>query len=356
MPPTQARVAVPREFTIPKSSIIPRPRAACINPTMEDTYDDTNRAFLQALMGRGSLTFEEGQQILASIFSVRDSEDVKPNSVTREEFETYINTASEVVSQYDYQIRSALHQVTKERSWALVNTTSDPTTQLATTFTADEISFIKRVLDAIFDTYNTPRMEKLCITRAEAVALCRPPRHAPDASTGDATPTNTTDRGLRHSDVHRVMDDLVAGAWFEKSPDGFYALAPRALVELRTWLLDTYNDPDAPAGEWQRVKNCEACREVVTHGQRCAERDCTARIHDICEEALWRARRGRTCPQCDRGWSGDKFVGERAVTSTKAYRQAAGKKRKSNTLASDIFNEAQGEDEGEEDDGMEEGE
>lgn len=318
---------------------------------MEDLYDDTNRAFLQALMGRGSLTFEQGQQVLAAIFSVKDGGDIKPASVTRDEFDTYINAASDAVGQYDYEIRSAVHQATKERSWALVNTASDPTTQLATTFTADEISFIKRVLDAIFDTYNTPRMEKMSITIQEAITLSRPPRHAPDASTGEATQINSADRGLRHSDVHRVMDELVAGNWLEKSPDGFYAPAPRALTELRNWLLDTYNDPDAPAGEWQRIKNCEACREVVTHGQRCAERDCPARIHDICEEAMWRARRARTCPRCEKGWTGDKFVGERAVTSTKAYRQAKGTRgRKSNTLASDIFNDTQGD----ETNGMEE--
>ncbi|SPN97684.1 related to DNA repair protein Nse1 [Cephalotrichum gorgonifer] len=311
-------------------------------------YNDTNRAFLQALMGRGSLTFEQGQQVLASILSAESGDDVKPDSVTQDDFEAYINIASDAVSLYDYQIRSALHQVTKERSWALVNTASDPTTQLATTFTADEISFIKRVLDAIFDTYNTPRMEKMCVTIQEAITLSRPPRSAPDASNaGEASQAGSTDRGLRHSDVNRVMDELVAAGWLEKSVDGFYAPAPRALMELRTWLLDTYNDPDAPPDEWQRVKSCEACKEVVTHGQRCSERDCPARIHDICEVALWRARRARTCPRCERDWTGDKFVGERAVTSTKAYRQAKGRGRKSNTLASDIFDAAQAE-EGEE--------
>lgn len=322
---------------------------------MDGSYDDTHRAFLQALMSRGSLNFEQGQQILASIFSVKNDDDVKPGDITRDQFEAYINAAAEAVSLFDYEIRSALHQVTKERSWTLANTASDPTTQPATTWTADEISFVKRVLDAIFDTYNTPRMEKMCITIQEALALSRPPRHAPDASTGEATQINSADKGLRHSDVKRMMDDLVAGGWLEKSVDDFYAPSRRTLVELRTWLLDTYNDPDLPPDEWQRIKTCEGCREVVTYGQRCAERDCTARIHDICEEALWRARRSRTCPKCERGWSGDKFVGERAVTSTKAYRQARRSGRPSNTLASDIFNDADQQDQEEEVDGMEEG-
>ncbi|CAI4210682.1 unnamed protein product [Parascedosporium putredinis] len=318
-------------------------------------YGDKNRAFLQALMSRGVVTLREGQEILAGIRLATGAEDVKPDHITQEEFEFYINAASEAVSQFDYQVRSAVHQGNKTRVWALVNTTSDPSTQLATTFTPDEISFVKRVLDAIFDTYNTPRMEKMCVTVQEAISLSRPPRSAnsngnPNASTVDADDSQAVsqDKGLRHSDVNRVLDELVEGSWLEKSPEGFYSLAPRALIELRTWLLDTYNDADAPADEWQRIKSCEACREIVTHGQRCGERDCLARLHDICEERFWRARRARTCPKCGKGWEGNRFVGERAVTSTKTYMQARGRGRKSNTLASDIFNEAQEEaDEGE---------
>lgn len=35
-------------------------------------YNDGNRAFLQALLARGTVTFEEGQKILAAIFTVQD--------------------------------------------------------------------------------------------------------------------------------------------------------------------------------------------------------------------------------------------------------------------------------------------
>jgi len=308
-------------------------------------YNDTNRAFLQALMGRGFVTFRDGQEIIAAIQTASGVEDVKPDHITQGDFDYFINIASEAVSHFDYQVRSTVHQGNKTRVWALVNTASDPATQLATTFTADEISFIKRVLDAIFDTYNTPRMEKMCVTIQEAISLSRPPRNAnnPNISLvdGEESQAVSTDKGLRHSDVNRVMEELVAGGWLEKSHEGFYSVAPRALMELRTWLLDTYNDADAPADEWQRIKMCEACKEIVTYGQRCNERDCLARLHDICEERYWRSRRARTCPKCDKGWEGNRFVGERAVTSTKTYRQARGRGRKSNTLASDIFNNAQ---------------
>ena len=35
-------------------------------------YNDGNRAFLQALLARGTMTFEEGQKVLAAIFTVQD--------------------------------------------------------------------------------------------------------------------------------------------------------------------------------------------------------------------------------------------------------------------------------------------
>lgn len=36
----------------------------------ESDYNDSNRAFLQAFLARGSLTFEDAKPILAAVFSV----------------------------------------------------------------------------------------------------------------------------------------------------------------------------------------------------------------------------------------------------------------------------------------------
>jgi hypothetical protein len=37
-----------------------------------ETYNDGNRAFLQAFFARGQLTLEDGKKILAAIFSVQE--------------------------------------------------------------------------------------------------------------------------------------------------------------------------------------------------------------------------------------------------------------------------------------------
>lgn len=319
-----------------------------------DGYNHGNRAFLQALQARGTMTFDESRSILAAIFSTGDAGDnVRPEQITEEDFLGYIDAASQALSLFDYEVRNTLHQVTKQRVYAIVNTTSDPQTQLATTYAADELSFIKRILDAMFDKYNTPRMEVVAITEMQAIKLARPSRRQsqPDGEEQVAS----TDKGLKHSEVESVLTSLVKGGWMEKSREGFYSLSPRALLELRPWLVETFNDPDVAADEWQRIKFCEGCKDLVTIGLRCPEPDCSLRLHDGCQDAFWRVRRGTKCPKCTREWTGKNYVGERAVTMTEAFqrgrRRSGGRK---STLADDVIRQEGVEDDA--DEGQEENE
>ncbi|RBQ65043.1 hypothetical protein VDGD_01925, partial [Verticillium dahliae] len=316
-------------------------------------YRDGNRAFLQAFMARGALTFEDARPILAAIFSADENQPVTEDKVTRQDFDSYVAAASEAISFFDYEIRSSVHQATSKRVFALVNTTSDPMTQLATTYAPDELSFVRRVLDAMFDTYNTPRMECMCLDSMQVIKLARPPKprqdnasHNEDAEEengdgGAATQAQAqaqtqapTDKGLKHSEVEAMAAKLVGEGWLEKSREGFYSLSPRALMELRTWLAESFNDAEAAAGDWQRIKFCEACRDIITQGQRCAARDCNMRLHDVCGDAYWRARREKKCPRCATAWTGEHFVGERAITSKEAYQR--GRRRSGHQRASAV--------------------
>lgn len=262
--------------------------------------------------------------------------------VSKQNFQDYIDVARGAVSLFDYDIRTTLHQRTKQRVWALVNTTSDPQTQLATTYSPDELSFIKRLLDAMFETYNTQRMEVMALTQMQAMKLSRPANRRTstqvpmtqsridddddennndEARTGGAA---AIDRGLKHSEVEDVLASLVDGGWLERSREKFYTLTPRGLLELRPWLVETYNDPDAEADEWQRIKFCVACKDLLTYGLRCADPSCLFRLHDTCEDAFWRVQGGgdaKACPRCQRDWTGSHYVGERAVTQTEAFQR-----------------------------------
>ncbi|KAF4452812.1 hypothetical protein F53441_4431 [Fusarium austroafricanum] len=320
-------------------------------------FSHGDRAFLQAIMARGTITFEEARPILAAIFNASgnqngDEDETRTDQITEEHFQKAMDKASEAASMFDYEIRSTIHQITKSRIWALVNTASDPQTQLATTYSPEELSFIKRVLDAMFEKFNTPRMEVMAITEMQAIKLARPNRRESqiDAETQTQTPV---DRGLKHSEVEAALASLVEGGWFEKSNEGFYSLSPRALLELRPWLVETYNDPDLGPHDWQRIKFCEACKDPVTVGLRCAEGDCNFRLHEVCEEAFWRTRRDNKCPRCSTDWSGHKFTGERAVTSTDTFQRGRrgndGGWRRS-TLADEVIRNEGGADDGDDED------
>ena len=151
--------------------------------------------------------------------------------------------------------------------YALVNSTSDPITQLATTHTADEISFLKRVLDAMFETYNTPRQEIMAITSMQAVRLHKAPTEDRRETQNGSATQGSVGQGLTMGQAEKALKTLVEEGWFERSKKGFYSLSPRALMELRGWLIETYNDLDDDEDDEDRVlkvKLCFACKEIIT--------------------------------------------------------------------------------------------
>ncbi|KAK4466411.1 Nse1 non-SMC component of SMC5-6 complex-domain-containing protein [Cladorrhinum samala] len=300
-------------------------------PPLPAGYNDHNRAFLQAFMARGTLTLAEGKGIIAAL------QGVNPSDVTNQDFANAIKTAREAVEPLDYDIRNTRRQTGNgERIWAFINAHSDPTTALATIRSPDEVAYIKRLLDAMFETYNTPRMEVMAVGEAEALKVSRPPgnresnAHTQRADNDEGGSQAAAIRALKHSEVLSLLSSLVAEGWLEKSQEGYYTLSPRSLLELWSWLVATYNDPDSE-DEWQHIKFCESCKEIVTDGQRCSEATCTIRLHDVCEDGYWRTQQERKCPKCKTPWDGSHFVGERAITSRSGFQRGrAGRRRQSN--------------------------
>ncbi|KAK4189316.1 Nse1 non-SMC component of SMC5-6 complex-domain-containing protein [Podospora australis] len=312
-------------------------------PPLPAGYNDLSRAFLQSLMARGSITFPEGQRLLAAIKSAVSKEDddgpIDPASVTMDQFQDAIRTAREAVEPLDFDIRNTRHQSRGdgERVWAFINAHSDPMTQLSTTRTPEEVSYIKRLLDAMFETYNTPRMEVMAVDEGQALKVSRPNRGRESGvheelmnggEDGESSTQAAANRGLKHSEVLSLLSSLVEEGWLEKSREGFYSLSPRSLIELWSWLVATYNDPDAEE-EWQHIKFCELCKEIVTYGLRCGEVSCTMRLHDMCEDGFWRTRPDKKCNKCQTPWEGNHFVGERAITSRSGFQRSRQGRRQS---------------------------
>ncbi|MCJ1394449.1 hypothetical protein MMC18_007412 [Xylographa bjoerkii] len=295
----------------------------------DETYNNTNRAFLQAFLARSTLTYDEAKPILAAIFTAHEKREILPEDVTEADFHSYISAANNAISLYDFEIRSTYHQTTRARAYALVNSTSDPITQLATAHSADEIGYLKRVLDAMFETYNTPRREVMAITSMDAVRLNRPPAvDGRETQNGSAT-QGSAGQGITGKEAEKMLSTLVDEGWFERSRKGYYSLSPRALMELRGWLMETYNDLGDDDEEEDRprvlkIKLCYACKEIITIGQRCPKRSCQCRLHDICTQNFFRVQKSKKCPLCQTDWIGDDFVGERAAEATNNSQRRSG--------------------------------
>jgi hypothetical protein len=198
-----------------------------------------------------------------------ESRTTLPEDVTFPDFTTYIQIVNNALSPFNYEIRSTHPQTAPTRSpesavYALVNATSDPATQLATTRSADEIAFVKRLLDAMFEAHNHVSREVMAIRVMDAVRLVRPSRESGVGGGGDGAESQANKILLTMAGAEKLIQSLVEEEWLDRSPAGFVTLSPRGLLELRGWLVDSYNDSDAAAGEWQRVKNCEGCKQIVT--------------------------------------------------------------------------------------------
>jgi len=288
-----------------------------------DDYDYGHRAFLQALLGRQTLTLAEAKPLLAAIQTASSPDrPTLPEDITQEDLDNYIHTINNAISPFDLEIRKTLHQKTKERVYALVNTTSDGLTQMSTVYGADEIAYVKRVLDAMFETYNTPSAEIMAVTSLQALRLAKPSSESQRLASGDQETQSATNAGLTMAQAERVLDLLVAESWLELSNSGYYTLSPRALMELRGWLIEMYNDTPEQDGEaeededeiYEKIKFCAACREIVTIGQRCPNARCGCRAHDHCIRTLFRAHGGtEVCPTCKVGWIDPLPVGEKAA-------------------------------------------
>lgn len=147
----------------------------------------------------------------------------------------------------------------------MINSTDDPITQLATSHTADEISYVKRILDAMFETNNTPRKEIMAVSSTEAVRLAKAPTDPSRETQNGSATQGGSGQSLTMMQAEKTLKNLVVEGWLELSDKNYYSLSPRALMELRGWLMDTYNDDEGDDGERiVKIRTCMACKEIIT--------------------------------------------------------------------------------------------
>ena len=120
----------------------------------------------------------------------------------------------------------------------------------------------------MFETYNTSRHEVMAITSMQAIKLHKGPTEDARQTQNGTETQGSAGQNLTMGQAEKMMKTLVEEGWFEKSIKGFYSLSPRALMELRGWLWETYNDLEEDEEEdgrvSKRIKQCFACKEIIT--------------------------------------------------------------------------------------------
>ena len=108
----------------------------------------------------------------------------------------------------------------------------------------------------------------MAITSMQAIKLHKSPTEDVRQTQNGSETQGSAGQGLTMGQAEKMMKTLVEEGWFEKSIKGFYSLSPRALMELRGWLWETYNDVEDDEEEDGRVskkiKQCFACKELIT--------------------------------------------------------------------------------------------
>ncbi|KAK7191131.1 Non-structural maintenance of chromosomes element 1-like protein [Paraphaeosphaeria sporulosa] len=295
-------------------------------PPEAPVYDDAHRAFLQAFFSHSVFTLDKLRPVVAAILSAQDPERPRlEGDITEPTITSLIQNTNAAISPFDFEIRSARDQTKGDRTYALVNTSSDTFTQLATSFTPDEIAYIKRLLDAMFDENNTRTREIMAVKQMRATQLAKAPARnrqsqaATQLEDEEAAQVEANVKSIGHAECQRVLHSLVAQGFFQLSSKYYYSLAPRGLLELRNYLKETYNempddDEDEETEPIVRIRDCEGCQEIVTIGLRCDDRDCGVRWHSRCANQFFAGQGGgaRRCPKCKTGWTGTTYVGEKA--------------------------------------------
>lgn len=162
----------------------------------------------------------------------------------------------------------------EEAVYALVNAQSDVMTSVATGFSADEIGFVRRVIDGMFEGNNSVGKEVMAVKLMDALRLAKAPNVRSQAQTqtqdgeegGAASVTQGAGQvsSLTQDRAEKMIEQLVEEGWMERSGAGYISLSTRSLMELGRWLVETYNDPEEEEGEWKRIKMCEGCKQIVT--------------------------------------------------------------------------------------------
>ncbi|ORZ27524.1 DNA repair protein Nse1 [Lobosporangium transversale] len=257
-------------------------------------FTDTHRLFLQAAMSRRIMTEVVALDIYARVCQATN------DRFDREQFSDFVDQLNTGLNSVELEFRKAQDEVTGTPVIALTNTNGQKIAQVATGYTPTELEYFKHLLDAIVMADD----ETYCISATAALH-----------EAGHLKNKENKVLVLTKRDAEALLDRFVADKWFIKSAAGAYSLSMRSLLELQTYLKETYGE---------QIQECTLCMEIITKGQRCSVAACSSRLHQHCASTYFRNMNNPVCPTCHSAWSGKVLIGlsDKMSAPSKVQRRA----------------------------------
>ncbi|KAF8557236.1 hypothetical protein OG21DRAFT_1505435 [Imleria badia] len=269
--------------------------------------NDVQRLFLQAVFSRGILSFKHAQVLWGKCIDAVKAADPTLGAnfdESRQAWDKFVSEINKSLNPLDLEFRHLMDEQTGVEMYAVVNTKDDEIAQMATDYTALEISYFKAVV------------EQIMLASREAYSV---------SSLAALREVSSLKSSMTKSQAESVLASLVAKGWLLKSKRARYSLSTRALLELLPYLKSNYPE---------ECLECTICLEIVTRGAGCNTPNCKTKMHYHCFKKH-RARRAQ-CPSCAVDWPQDatslKPVGEAAA---KDGQEEGRRTRGKSTTASD---------------------
>ncbi|RUS20981.1 Nse1 non-SMC component of SMC5-6 complex-domain-containing protein [Endogone sp. FLAS-F59071] len=261
-------------------------------------YTDTHRLFLQALISCRTLKEAEAIEIYLKCCELTGG----TYEGTEDGFPNFIATVNDGVSQLDLEVRKMLDEIDGEPSWALVNTNDDEIAQLATEYSAAEITYFKRLTIQESNSLYLVASDLLCPLQIDLIV------HADDEAFSVTSlvalrEASKLKPSISKSAAETLLDRFVADGWLIKSRTGRYSMSTRCLLELQGYLREEYEED---------ILECTLCLDILTKGQRCDLQKCSARLHHHCARNYFARNQDEAavCMTCKTAWQVRNVVGD----------------------------------------------
>lgn len=229
------------------------------------TLNDTHRAFLQQMLQRTAIP----ESLVQRLYVLLHEQLLGKRDMDSSAYPEWISEMNGALQGLGLELASVICPVRNERTWALINNQPDQIAQLSNAY-PNSVDYIKQLIEAIV----------------------RAPKRSFSISITDAM--NLVEG--KKKDIEELLFLLQRQSWLIQPERGLLTLAPKLLLELKGYLLDTYPDD---------IAECSLCHGLVTiGGTSCSNPECTCKLHSYCQDKYFAvSQTSRSCPLCKGAWA-----------------------------------------------------